>query len=459
MDGVAVARRVLELAEVDDFESILNLAASGQEQMVTKSSQVSSMRKLYLKLSLVVHPDKLGKSFSEATRAFQAVIKAFEELSNPPENFVAEESSSRGGVRKGKVDKPLQIERSNENCFRTRILCPRCKERWSENTVDGNPDYYYNFLMTGLKQYYCSTCLCEFGCMTAIHLCPFCTKRFDYYPSDFHLQKTCPNPACNRQFGFFMYHASDRVIKDLKKSVKEELDRKMKAREAKQRRAARSRRGMDQHDLEQSFLFGLCDICPRCGEDFTESYDETAVSHHLMNCNDENKHRVFQRQQAQTQKKQNRKEVKQQAQENAATEAAFQFLGAQDGQLWLLDEDQLQREARRRGVQITDSKKYSKDDIINLLVDEDGAEDEQQAESSGGKRKSIEGGASSSAVVVRRKRRRTMDADDIPSNLHGLSLDRLRSILVAHGLHSLIPKGSKKCDLIELIEDELLGDD
>lgn len=247
-------------------------------------------------------------------------------------------------------------------------------------------------------------------------------------------------------------------MKDMKKTVKEELDRKLKAREAKQRRAARSRRGMDQNDLEQSFLFGLCDMCPRCGEDFTEIDDEAAVSHHLMNCNDENKHRVFQRQQAKAQKKQNRKEEKQQVQDNAATEAAFQFLGAQDGQLWLLDEDQLQREARRRGVQIADGK-HSKDDIIDLLVNEDA--EEQRVESSSGskRRKSIEGGASSSAVVVRKKRQRTMDADDIPSNLHGLSIDRLRSILTAHGMRSLIPKGAKKTDLIELIEEELLGED
>ena len=31
-----------------------------------------------------------------------------------------------------------------------------------------------------------STCLLDFGCMTAIHKCPFCRKPFDYTPDDYH---------------------------------------------------------------------------------------------------------------------------------------------------------------------------------------------------------------------------------------------------------------------------------
>ena len=39
------------------------------------------------------------------------------------------------------------LSRSNEGCHRTSIRCPRCKQPWSEGTLDGNPDYFYNFMM------------------------------------------------------------------------------------------------------------------------------------------------------------------------------------------------------------------------------------------------------------------------------------------------------------------------
>jgi hypothetical protein len=37
-----------------------------------------------------------------------------------------------------------------------------------------------------------STCLLDFGCMTAIHKCPFCRKSFDYTPDDYHAKVLCP---------------------------------------------------------------------------------------------------------------------------------------------------------------------------------------------------------------------------------------------------------------------------
>jgi DnaJ-class molecular chaperone len=47
------------------------------------------MRKAYHRLSLNVHPDKL-RGVGEATRAFQAVVTAFERLSEPEEEDAAE---------------------------------------------------------------------------------------------------------------------------------------------------------------------------------------------------------------------------------------------------------------------------------------------------------------------------------------------------------------------------------
>lgn len=67
--GVAIAKKILSLDETDDFEGILNLL--GGATRVTRSSPVAAMRKAYLKLSLLVHPDKLASSFDQATKAFQ----------------------------------------------------------------------------------------------------------------------------------------------------------------------------------------------------------------------------------------------------------------------------------------------------------------------------------------------------------------------------------------------------
>ena len=233
----------------------MNIATPAGVARITKQTPLAIMRKAYLKLSLVIHPDKLGRSFDQATKAFQALVSAFDRLSSP--DIIEEETSGKKG------HKVAKIARSNEGCIRTRVCCPRCKQKWSEGTLDGNPDYFYNFLMTGLKQFTCSTCLCEFGCMTAIHLCPSCQGPFEYSPQDYHRKISCGREKClKKTFGFFMFSTSDRVITEIKKEVKAEQERRLKVRESKQRRAKRmdSRGGFDQ---DKAFLLGLLDCCPR----------------------------------------------------------------------------------------------------------------------------------------------------------------------------------------------------
>lgn len=148
VDPVAVARKILELSEYDDYEGILNIAANHPDQYITKQSTSSQMRKAYLKLSLLVHPDKLSKLFDQATKAFQALVKAFDVLSSPDLTIDVDTDGLRN-QGKDKQKKTAAISRSNEGCYRTRVCCPRCKQRWSEGTLDGNPDYFFNFLMQG----------------------------------------------------------------------------------------------------------------------------------------------------------------------------------------------------------------------------------------------------------------------------------------------------------------------
>lgn len=114
--GVEVAQRVLQLDEVDDWLGILNIATPAGSPQLVSTSSTSSMRKAYLKISLLIHPDKLQRVFSEATKAFQALCRAFERLSSPSYAFEAPAGCGSGG-KKADV---ATIARSNEGCFRTR---------------------------------------------------------------------------------------------------------------------------------------------------------------------------------------------------------------------------------------------------------------------------------------------------------------------------------------------------
>ena len=117
VDPVAIARRVLELGEVDDYEGILNIATPPGVPRITNKTSIALMRKAYLKLSLVIHPDKLGRSFDQATKAFQTLVTAFDRLSSP-DYAMEEDTGRRGGAAAGKD--VLKLSRSNEGCLRTR---------------------------------------------------------------------------------------------------------------------------------------------------------------------------------------------------------------------------------------------------------------------------------------------------------------------------------------------------
>lgn len=72
----------------------------------------------------------------------QVLVSAFERLSQP--DLYRQEQAQKGGK---KADgKQLKISRSNENCTRTTVRCPRCREVWG-TPLSGLPNYAYNFLM------------------------------------------------------------------------------------------------------------------------------------------------------------------------------------------------------------------------------------------------------------------------------------------------------------------------
>jgi hypothetical protein len=453
VDPAKIVAQVLELAELEDWVAILNIAAPSPAAHISTSSPVPQMRKLYLKLSLVIHPDRLGKKVPDATRAFQSLVLAFERLSSPE---LIEEVEV--GKKKG-APKPVAIARANEGCFRTRVCCPRCKQPWNEGSLDGNPDYCYNFLMTGLKQYTCSTCLCEFGCMTAIHKCPGCTKEFEYDPSLYHTKIKCGREKCSRKFGFMMYHCSDRMMKETKAGVKEELLRRSKAKEAKLRRANRSAsRGGDSG--EAAFSLGLSDVCPRCGEDFTEFGNEEDQRMHLMECSDSKKQGEFKSKKDKEGVKKQEKEVRAAKQEAAQNLAAVQCLGGGNTMLWLLDADQLRSQAGSLKLDTNGDK----DDLISRIVSNSGSSSSSSS-SSGAimdskKRKNNElvvssskkGSSASNALVVGGGRDDEDFTSSIPSDFHGRSAAQLKSMCACHGLLAGLPKNATKSDYVEALE-------
>lgn len=58
----------MDLAELMDWEGVLSVLGGAR---VDATTPTALMRKQYMKISLLIHPDKLSKRFKEATKAFQ----------------------------------------------------------------------------------------------------------------------------------------------------------------------------------------------------------------------------------------------------------------------------------------------------------------------------------------------------------------------------------------------------
>ena len=160
---------IVRIQEIQDSHYDI-LSLSGLK--IDSQSSVAMMRKAYLKLSRKIHPDKHSGS-SEAKQAFQCLVVAFDTVSNPSED---DSSETEHNSKRRKV---TRVQRSNTGCYKTKIHCPRCHIQWGTSDL-GLEKGSYNFFMQAIKQYVCGRCACLFGCMTATHYCPHCSK-FDIY--------------------------------------------------------------------------------------------------------------------------------------------------------------------------------------------------------------------------------------------------------------------------------------
>jgi hypothetical protein len=462
--ALTIARKILELGENDDHEAILNLGNKSGTEKITRQTPLNVMRKAYLKLSLVIHPDKIGRIFEGATRSFQALVKAFERLSSP--EIVDDVADNNGSKNKTKT-----LSRSNENCYRTRACCPRCKRQWSEGTLDGNPDYFYNFLMTGIKQFSCSTCLCYFGCMTAIHKCPHCYGTFEYSPEDYHRKLKCNKPKCGKTFGFYMFPASDRILTTVRQELKQEQEKNSKERDQKKRRLERANRNQVKSNEEDVFLLGLSDICPRCGEGL-EHYGEEEQRNHLMECTDKKKHAQYNNEKNLKKQKIEKLEQKKDTQEEAQRQAVWQFLGSNTSSLWLLEDNDLRNQAKQMNLDTSGDK----DELIARIASEKQNDVENNGdfskyggsnkkskinsnlllENKGGNKNNINSNNNNNGQLILSNGKRRLSLDNLPSNIHSMEANQLRSVCAANGLLNEDSKKYKyKHEYLDLIESHI----
>jgi len=332
------------LANEGDYVFILSLSG----KMVKASSSKAELRKCYLLLSTKVHPDKNPGS-QVSKKAFQAVLESFERLANP-EKFDEEDEEDDGKPAK-KRQKTERFTRGNSGCFQTKIKCPRCKDRWNTNDL-GLEDSSYNFLMQGIKQFICGGCFAKFGCMTALHHCPHCTKSFEYDPDDYHRKITCGNNKCNKEFGFMMFKVSERRETEIRREVKEENEALAKKRAQMKRRAERMDKRVgtvsnEDRVQEQLFLLRLVDNCPRCGWELERGLKVEDAKDHLENCSNEKEIAAYKKKMAGMKAADVKKEKQAELQEDVQAFKTWEHNGRQVGQLWMLSETTLIKECKK----------------------------------------------------------------------------------------------------------------
>jgi hypothetical protein len=341
--ATALAQQVLDLGEKEKWFDILSILG----RRITADSSTGDMRKEYLRLSLILHPDKL-RNFPDATKSFQCLVTAFERASAPP------------SVDVSKASKCKTISRSNEGCFRTPIKCPRCRQLWGGDSVQGLPPYSYNYLMTALQTYCCCTCLCRFGCMTAIHGCPHCGQSFDYHPDLFHTKISCTRSSCGKSFGFFLFPVSDRVEREMRDTIRAEVMSNAKALESKLARDARQQKNTSSSSVEEKtilqetlFVQGLVDACPRCGHLMRcAPNDDDAHRAHLVHCKDAEAISSHQKRLKADKARSDEKASQLQLQADLQSKAAWSFLGGNASETYLLTDGQLQKQLELHAVNI-----------------------------------------------------------------------------------------------------------
>jgi hypothetical protein len=432
------------LAVSDDPAAVLTLGAGGAT--LTSISAPGDVRKAYLRLSMRVHPDKNGGS-AESKAAFQAVVLAFERISQPSESGAEAGSASSAASQAPRTRVDTSVNRSNEGCIQTRVECPRCSMIWPRADL-GLEDGAYTFFMTAIKEYVCGRCCLTFGCMSARHICS-CGKSFDYSPSDFHRTVRCSAAGgCGRSFGFLQAKISPKRWVEVRAELfaaQVERSRRADARARREGRAAARDGGAGggaggSADREALFRLELLDACPRCGIDACD-LDAPARQEHLLACTDARAHAAH----AAAERRARAGAATVAAQRNAASDeaslAVWNANGRVAGQLWVLSHSALGALCVREGL----AADGSRIDLIRRFRAAAVARQSSAARlaitdaaggsSSGGGGGGVSRGSSRGVpALVDLSDLAAVDAAELPATWHILETDALAAIAASFGL-------------------------
>ena len=145
----------------------------------------------------------------------------------------------------------------------------------------------------------------------------------------------------------------------------------------------------------------------------------------------------------------------QEKQEQAQQLATWRLLGADSGQLFLLDRGALEKQAKDSGALSTQSvQDLSREDLV-FAIAEKGA----QRTGVGAGSADADGDAMVSSSGRSKPSLSLLTAQSVPSNYSSLSFADLHLLFVGLGLGEFIPKGACKRDLVDLIEEALFVSD
>ena len=326
LSGVDLARAVLKAKDRYELLSLGSIEPIRVGDDGFLNVEDEDVRRVYIKMSVKIHPDKL-REFPEATKAFQALVRAYELCCKPDLREDESDDSRSGGdesdddeeeeagadesddddeaaapaaprarakaptsyaevdsdedldedsdedeapkkrapkrapkakagkqpprkkkapTAKKKKKAPRQRRRRSTAANtrgdaaerRTGVSCPRCSSGWGDHLRGEGQEGLYTEFMRGARRVSCTSCLFEFGCLSAGHACPDCGAPFEYRPQRFDAAFVCSRKSCGATFSVARF-ALSRAAKAGEADRKADEPRKRKAEAASRARGAR----------------------------------------------------------------------------------------------------------------------------------------------------------------------------------------------------------------------------
>jgi curved DNA-binding protein CbpA len=295
---------VTRILEMRDAPLAVLSAQLPPEQAFVPTSSLSDVRRAYMRLALVVHPDKQpATNRAAATDAFQVLVKSFDAFANgevatmptsrpAPASAVPkskktrsaaaetseteaapsedEEAASGSGTatrahavkapatrQPAKQRESKKDEGADSKAQSVRSLFPNfapVKERSNDGcfqtpiacpncSTTWQPDTpkHFTLVMAYNHKIYCETCLLHYGWATANHFCPHCKRQVDYEPGNYNRKMHCGH--CKKAYGYRHVVIDDRVLMELALKKQQEIEAEAARRDREERLARRTRGG------------------------------------------------------------------------------------------------------------------------------------------------------------------------------------------------------------------------